>query len=322
MEEIKVSVIIPVYNIEKYVVRALDCLIEQTYANIEIIVVDDGAKDNSYKVCEEFAKKDNRITIYRKENGGLSSARNYGAERATGDYFLFLDGDDFIAPTAIENLVKIASSTDADIAFCKMKKVYENGKRNVWRKNKNKKATELTSREYKKLLMTGNTLDFCLVGTHLYKTDLVKKCPFDVNLPHGEDIVFNYRIADSAQKIVYLPQTLMAYYQRKGSLVNSAFSVRRFPLMTVLEKIAEENKEDRDLRRCINTWLYFSALESFYFMMRDKVVDKKSYLYLRNILKNNKKEFRNNKSAKIFRRIFAPIGASAINLFIKRENKK
>lgn len=322
MENIKVSVVVPVYNVEKYVARTLDCLIGQTYNNLEIIAVDDGTKDNSGIICDQYAQKDARIMVCHKANGGVSSARNYGIAKSTGEYIYFLDGDDYIAPNAIELLLKCAVDTNSDIAICKMKKTYPKDKKTPWNKLKNKSAQELSSRDYKMLLTTGNTLDFCLLGTHLFKADLVKKCLFNTNLSQGEDLIFNFNVAETANKIAFLPMPLMAYFQRDGSAVNSKFSVRRFPLMNELLKIAEQNKKDEKLCNCIKTWLYYSALESFYFMMRDKIVDRESYVFLRDILKKHKSSLRKNKLAKLSRRIFAPIGVGLINMFIKKQNKK
>lgn len=321
MNDIKVSVVIPVYNVEKYVARTLECIINQTYRNLEIIVVDDGTKDNSGIICDEYAKKDSRITVYHKINRGLSSARNTGIEKATGDYVWFLDSDDFIAPNAIQLLLNETIKHDADIAICKMKKVYPKDKKMPWNKLKQKQSIEYSAKKYQVELTTGNTLNFCLVGTHLYKAELLKKCAFDENLKHGEDIVFNYIIANYASKIIYLPMPLMAYYQREGSLVNSSFATRRLDVIKCLLKFANE-ETDLDRQIGLRTWAYYSALESFYFMMRDKVIDIDIYTFLYNSLKENKPALRKNKLAKLSRRIFAPIGVNLINIFIKKENKQ
>ncbi|OUQ56652.1 hypothetical protein B5E58_10530, partial [Tyzzerella sp. An114] len=96
MENKKISVIVPIYNVEKYLNRCVDSIINQTYKNLEIILVDDGSPDNCGKICDEYAKKDNRIKVVHKENGGVSSARNVGLNIATGDYIGFVDGDDWI----------------------------------------------------------------------------------------------------------------------------------------------------------------------------------------------------------------------------------
>lgn len=112
-----ISVIIPVYGIEQYISQCINSIIAQAYKNIEIILVDDGSKDRSGEICDEYAKKDNRIVVYHKKNGGLTSARNYGLERASGEWIMHVDGDDWIEPDTIEQLLDKANKTNADIVF-------------------------------------------------------------------------------------------------------------------------------------------------------------------------------------------------------------
>ena len=107
MEKDLISIIIPVYNVEKYLKECVDSVRKQTYKNLEIILIDDGSKDNSGKLCDELAKEDNRIKVIHKENGGLSDARNVGIENATGEYIQFIDSDDFVEKDMIEIYIMI-----------------------------------------------------------------------------------------------------------------------------------------------------------------------------------------------------------------------
>ena len=104
----KVSIIVPVYNVEKYLDECVKSILAQTYSNIEIVLVDDGSKDTSGSMCDEYKKHDDRIVVVHKENGGLSSARNAGMENASGDYYIFVDSDDTISPDMVEEMVKKA----------------------------------------------------------------------------------------------------------------------------------------------------------------------------------------------------------------------
>ena len=115
---IKVSIIIPVYNAKKYLANTLDSVIKQTYKNLEIILVNDGSTDNSKDICESYAKIDKRIKVINKENGGVSSARNYGLALAKGEYISFVDSDDFLFENMIETLVNDIQNTNAEIAVC------------------------------------------------------------------------------------------------------------------------------------------------------------------------------------------------------------
>ena len=111
-----VSVIVPVYKVEDYLRECIDSIINQTYKNLEIILVDDGSPDNCGEICEEYARNDSRITVYHKENGGLSDARNYGIARANGEFMTFVDSDDVIKANFVETLMGLIHKYDADIA--------------------------------------------------------------------------------------------------------------------------------------------------------------------------------------------------------------
>lgn len=113
-----ITVVVPVYQVEQYLMRCIDSIRNQTYKNLEIILVDDGSKDKSPSICDEYVEKDTRIQVIHKENGGLSSARNAGIEQATGEYIIFIDSDDMIHPKMIEELYNLLQDTNSDIAIC------------------------------------------------------------------------------------------------------------------------------------------------------------------------------------------------------------
>lgn len=125
----KISVIIPVYKVEKYLDRCLESVVNQTYSNLEIILVDDGSPDRCGEMCDQWAEKDPRITVIHKKNGGLGFARNSGLEVATGDYIAFVDSDDYLDVKMYEKLMKQAEATDSDIVFCGHIKELSNGEK-------------------------------------------------------------------------------------------------------------------------------------------------------------------------------------------------
>ena len=143
-----ISVIIPVYNVEKYLNKCVDSVISQTYKDLQIILVDDGSTDRSSKICDEYAKADTRISVIHKQNGGLSSARNAGMEIVEGDYITFLDSDDYVSPTVYEELYKIIKSQDSDSIACTcFRRVDEAG--NVYKKNDpHSKPSSTSNTEY------------------------------------------------------------------------------------------------------------------------------------------------------------------------------
>ena len=114
---VKVSIIVPVYNVENYIERCLKSLVNQTLKDIEILIINDGTPDNSIEICEKYAKNDNRIKIFNKENEGLGLTRNYGIERATGEYIAFVDSDDYVTLDMCENLYNAAIENNADIVY-------------------------------------------------------------------------------------------------------------------------------------------------------------------------------------------------------------
>ena len=118
MSQALISVIIPVYKVEKYLDRCLESIVNQTYKNLEIILIDDGSPDNCPAICDEYAQKDSRIKVIHKANGGVSSARNKGIDVATGDYIGFVDSDDWIEPDMYETLIKNAEQYNSDISRC------------------------------------------------------------------------------------------------------------------------------------------------------------------------------------------------------------
>jgi glycosyltransferase involved in cell wall biosynthesis len=125
----KVSVIVPVYNVENYLAKCLDSLVRQTYQNIEILVVNDGSKDHSEHIIQEYAQKyPEKVKPFIKENGGLSDARNFGIDHATGDYLGFVDSDDYVAPSMFEEMVHLAEKHQSKMVICNIQKVDENGK--------------------------------------------------------------------------------------------------------------------------------------------------------------------------------------------------
>lgn len=121
----EISIIVPVYQVEKYISQCIESILAQTFTDFELILVDDGSKDNSGKICDEYAEKDKRIRVLHKENGGLSDARNKGLDNASGNYFMFVDSDDYIAPNMAECLYQNIIKEDADIAACNFRYVFE-----------------------------------------------------------------------------------------------------------------------------------------------------------------------------------------------------
>ena len=211
-----ISIIIPVYNIEKYIHRCIQSIINQTYRNIEIIIVDDGSTDNSGTVCDELAKADNRIFVYHKQNGGAADARNYGLEKATGSYIGFVDGDDFIHPQMYELLLQTAIQYNADLTACK--NVRENEQKFMAsRFDEDTIESKVKIIDPFEAVIRPHELDIC-PWNKLYKTSLFEEIKYPAGKMCEDEFVFHH-IIFAAQKIRLLDIPLYYYENREGSVM-------------------------------------------------------------------------------------------------------
>ena len=216
----KITVIVPVYNVENYLNKCLDSLIDQTYKNLEIIVINDGSTDNSGEICQEYAQKDNRIVYIEKENGGQSEARNMGLDRMTGSYVTFVDSDVWIELDYVEILYKKITEYQADIAvgnyysFNETEGMYYF---HIFGDSYHEKVYDNVS-IFENLYESQEMKSFALISVwgKLYKADLVKHLRFDIG-KLGEDGYLNQKIYLLAEKTIYLNKGLYAYRQREGS---------------------------------------------------------------------------------------------------------
>ena len=216
----KITVIVPVYNVEHYLDKCLDSLINQTYKNLEIIVINDGSTDNSGEICQEYAQKDSRIIYIEKENGGQSEARNMGLDRMTGSYVTFVDSDDWVELDYVENLYKKITEYQADIAvgnyysFNEAEGMYYF---HIFGDSCYEKVYDNVS-IFENLYESQEMKSFALISVwgKLYKADLLKHLRFDIG-KLGEDGYLNQKIYLLAEKTIYLNKGLYAYRQREGS---------------------------------------------------------------------------------------------------------
>lgn len=213
--EKKVSIIIPVYNAENYLERAVSSVLKQTYKNIELILVDDGSKDNSPALCDILAKKDDRIIVVHKENGGPSSARNKGIEVATGDYVEFVDADDYVEENCVETLVN--NIDESDLVICG----YYLRNNDVQEYKFEKKETLDFRKESVKFFDMVRKGLFNSPCNKLYKRELIKD-GFDKRYFIGEDTIFNTKYIKNCKKVTLLPEMLYNYdFTNQASLIHT-----------------------------------------------------------------------------------------------------
>ena len=209
-----ISIIVPVYNVEKYLEKCVKSIIQQTYENIEIILVDDGSKDNSGKICDELEQKDNRIKVIHKENGGLSDARNAGLKIATGKYIGFVDSDDYIQEDMFETLYKLNKENNSDISIVSYYEIYNEKVISV----RDSKKLEILNKidAIKELLIDTKIQSYA--WNKLFKRELFNNIEFPTN-KNFEDIATTLLLFERANKIVLLEDPKYYYIRRDDSIV-------------------------------------------------------------------------------------------------------
>lgn len=247
----KISVIVPIYNVEPYLRQCLDSIVSQTYRNLEIILIDDGSPDNCGAICDEYAANDPRVTVIHKQNGGLSAARNDGIAQAAGDWIAFVDSDDWCEHDYYEQMLRSAQQNDADLIFAygyyvdypdRVKKVRTFPKCFA---AKDEESLELLT---VKTLLPGKScgVAFGYPWDKLYRKESIIKNQilFDESQKAWEDCWFNFRYFDRASKIVCVPAVGYHYRQTVSSITrgyNSKALVTMCNVISVIEAYAKQN---------------------------------------------------------------------------------
>lgn len=219
-----VSVIVPIYNAERYIKRCIDSLINQTYDNLEIIIVNDGSYDKSKYICENYAKKDARIKLINKENEGVSIARNLGISHATGEYIMFVDADDYLDSCAIEKLISLLKTYSVDIVKMNYTNFYDNGKTLINKMNFDAKYINSVISNNNNSLedIIAETYFLNVIWGQLIKTELVKNIKFNRDLIYGEDLLFNYQLLNKTNKI-YITDYIGYFYYINSNGANQNY---------------------------------------------------------------------------------------------------
>ena len=290
-----VSIIVPIFNVEKYLEKCIQSLIKQTYTNLEIILVDDGSTDSSSKICDFYSQYDSRIVVLHKNNGGLSDARNEGLSKVTGKYVMFVDGDDYLELSAVEKLIDIFNvNKDLDLIYFEFNLVYE--KKNLTIKNNsNISMNKFSFLEYPEILCKSVS-----AWNKIYRNDFLKKNHFSFPLNrYCEDLYTIPCVYPIAQKIYYLDSALYNYVQRPGSIIRSGKTQklcedRKVAIENIFEefsklKLTVKYKEELEFLKYYHT-VYFPILEIIKCKGNDEHIFK--------ILEDNKtliKEIKSNK---------------------------
>lgn len=260
----KISIIVPVYNVEKYLSNCINSILNQTFKDFELILINDGSTDNSLDICKYYKNIDNRIFIIDKENGDVSSARNVGLDIAKGEYIGFVDSDDYIHPQMYEILYNQIIKNQADISMCEFKRIYEFNKKELSNKDiLNQEIEILNNKEAVFKLAEDNSVVYVVVWNKLYKKNLFNNIRFKEGIIH-EDQYIMHRLLYNIDKLVYVKEKLYFYLQRKESIMHSKLGIDQVDyLLAYSDRI-----RFFDEKKLIN------------------LKEKCEYVYLSNILKN------------------------------------
>lgn len=245
-----ISVIIPVYNVEKYLHRCLDSVIAQTYQNLEIICVDDGSVDESGKICDQYAVRDARIKVIHQENQGLSAARNRGLDAAEGEYIAFVDSDDYILEDMYKKMLDKLLNYNVDLCVCQWQYEFSDGRQVVKRKNIDPTIYgRKASLEFARFLYMGNYENGVVVAAwnKLYRRALLDKIRFEGRI--HEDEAFCGRIMAKNISVYVMEEQFYVYAQNGDSLTNKPFSANKFFFLDVLAERRELFKSDAFIRQ-------------------------------------------------------------------------
>lgn len=233
-----ISVIVPIYNAEKYIERCVESIVNQTYSNVEILLINDGSSDNSLLICQSLAEKDSRIVVLTKPNTGVSDTRNLGIEKANGELLFFVDADDYISEETLHILHQNMKDANADISCC-----------SYYSKSDEQITNDVT------YIMNDESfirdLNCYVVWGKLYKKSLIKNIHFDTNISSGEDTLFIIKAYLKSQCVVATENQLYYYFQNDESITHSEFSTRRYSVVNAYEECIEILAKQRGEKSCI-----------------------------------------------------------------------
>jgi glycosyltransferase involved in cell wall biosynthesis len=232
----KISIIVPIYKVEQYIHKCIESIIHQTYANLEIILVDDGSPDNCGEICDEYAQKDFRIKVIHKENGGLSDARNVAIDMAKGEYITFIDSDDFVTEDYIETLIDLVENYNVEISISQVQFCRED--KDMIMHQKAIKAVVVNNLIGIERLLYQRGFETFACGK------LYKKSLFDeIRYPKGmifEDILVTYQLIGKAKSIAITNKKTYYYLQRKDSILGDGYYNKKMDILQIFEMMHKD----------------------------------------------------------------------------------
>lgn len=268
-----ISIIIPAYNVECYISICINSILSQTYNNFEVIIINDGSTDKTGEICKKYALKDSRIKLFYQENKGVSAARNFGIEKASGNYIIFIDADDFLEDNMIKIMYDNINKYKCDIFICNYNIIDTNGIKNNLNHSE-KVILELTAQDYKQKLYEHDSYRGYL-WNKLIKKDVMDTIRFDENIHIMEDLIFLDKISKNVKKAYYINDLyLYNYVQRYSSALNNKFSKKHRTVLDAYKIILNNIKMlNSDLQNKYKFDYVFEAMNIYYLLYIQKELD-------------------------------------------------
>lgn len=314
MESNLISVIVPAYNIAEYLPRCLDSILNQTYSNLEVIVISDGSTDGTNDIIKEYAETDCRIVPIFKENSGVSDTRNKGLDIAKGDYIAFVDGDDYIEPNMYEILLNNAIENDADISHCGYQMVFPS--RVDYYYNTGKKVIQDNKKGIRDIIVG----DYVEPGiwNKLYRKSTIENVFMPVDIKINEDVLFNFYAFTKSKKSVYEDLPLYHYILRKGSAATSKVNTNKLydPIKVRKEILGYCLKNyDKELQSLSYTSYLNAVISLFRTIKNNKLKDEKSNAKkYKNDIKQIKERLPLSKRTKVEKMLF--LHFTSLHMFV------
>ncbi len=292
----QVSIIVPVYKVEKYLSKCVESLLKQTYQNIEIILVDDGSPDICGKLCDEYAEKDKRVRVIHKKNGGLSDARNVAIPMASGRFIAFVDSDDWVSAYYVEHLYDAIVKDDSDLACSWFENVFEDSKpQNMATKELNDyRCLDRTTCLKKMLYQDG--VECCAWGK-LYKKEIIADLKYPVGKLY-EDIPVTYQCVKRAHKVAMVSNVDYFYLQRKASIQYQNFNSRKLDGVNHCRQLMEAVKKDFPELSIAAECRYLSTVCNIMFQIQESQYKKELHILWNEIAKYRKDVLRDKEARK------------------------
>lgn len=283
----ELSIIVPVYNAERFLSRCVESILNQSYKNFELILVDDGSKDGSYSLCKEYASKDNRVIVLTKENGGASSARNMGLRRAVGEYIGFVDADDFILSDMYEYMINLIKKMQSDIVICD----YTNNKNKL---NSKKNENLIIIEDNQKIMEYFYRLNKEQSNYSVWNRVFSRKCLEQVSFLEGyitEDVLFTFDSYRNASKVVISNQIKYYYDIGNSGITKTKLSLKDQDLLYIWDKIVESVQDLDEVRYAV-----LNKKRAIFTLYCKSVIYGKGDEISLELMDSWKKEIRKNKS--------------------------